>query len=326
MGSDWLDEFVSATADACTVPDLESVEPSAWSALVKFRRTDETFGNVDRYVNEHELDAALGEFLAERAQITTTAEVTQAAKSALAATILAAKDSLPDPSTRVALVKSLEPGVLPITHVQAHDGELVGLLLSEGLLADAPDTFSADLLSDWRNLESAMQASQSFAKFADATIMPPRHLAAMLTSRKLSAEIRDALTAKLVELLTGATATDGTAVASALARQGKQLDFARIDALRESGAASRTLIQLSATQSEGLSTTELRALLHSMGGEYQRLALGRSGVVRFDVDGDHRAVLARLTGITHTGAREGFTLRHRTKLEANLKHAPVIQL
>lgn len=326
LGSDWFDEFVSATADACTVPDLESVDPSAWSALVKFRRTDETFENVDRYVNEHELDAALGEFLAERAQITTTAEVTQAAKSALAATILAARDSLPDPSTRVALVKSLEPGVLPITHVEAHDGELVGLLLSEGLLADAPDTFSADLLSDWRNLESAMQASQSFAEFADATIMPPRHLAAMLTSSRLSAETRNALTAKLVELLTGATATDGTAVASALARQGKQLDFARIDALRESGAARRALIQLAATQSEGLSTTELRALLHAIGGEYRRVALGGSGVVRFDVDGDHRAVLARLAGITHTGAKEGFTLRHGTKLEANLKHAPAIQL
>ncbi|MEW2011124.1 hypothetical protein AB0300_16790 [Microbacterium sp. NPDC078814] len=326
LGSDWLDEFVSATADACTVPDLESVDPSAWSALVKFRRTDETFENVERYVNEHELDAALGEFLAERAQITTTAEVAQAARSALAATILAARDSLPDPSTRVALVKSLEPGVLPITHVQAQDGELVGLLLSEGLLADAPDTFSADLLSDWRNLESAIQASQSFADFADATIMPPRHLASMLTSSKLSADTRDALTAKLVELLTGATAADGTAVASALARQGKQLDFARIDALRQSGASRRALIQLAATQSEGLSTTELRALLHPMGGECRRLALGGSGVVRFDVDDDHRAVLARLAGITHTGAKEGFTLRHGTKLEANLKHAPAIQL
>ncbi|WP_459178093.1 YobI family P-loop NTPase [Microbacterium halophytorum] len=324
-GSDWFDEFVSATADACTVPDLESVDPSAWSALVKFRRTDETFENVDRYVNEHELDAALGEFLAERAQITTTAEITQAAKSALAATVLASRDSLPDPSTRVALVKSLEPGVLPVTHVGARDGELVGLLLREGLLADAPDTFSADLLSDWRNLESAIQASQSFAAFADATIMPPRHLAAMLTSSKLSVETRDALAVKLVELLTGATATDGTATANALARQGTQLDFPRIDALRESGADRRTIIQLAATQSEGLSTTELRALLHAMGGECRRLALGGSGVVRFDVDGDHRAVLARLAGITHTGAKEGFTLKHGTKLEANLKHAPAIQ-
>lgn len=324
-GSDWFDEFVSATADACAAPDLESVDPSAWSALVKFRRTDETFENVDRYVNEHDLDAVLGDYLAERTQITTNADVTRAAKSALAATILSARDSLPDPSTRVALVKSLEPGVLPITHVEALDGELVGLLLSEGLVADAPDTFSADLLSDWRNLESAIQASQNFAEFADATIMPPRHLAAMLTSSKLSAEIRDALTAKLVELLTGATASDGTAVASTLARQGKQLDFARIDALRESGAARRALVQLAATQSEGLSTDELRAFLNAMGGEYGRLALGGSGVVRFDVNGDHRAVLARLAGITHTGGKEGFTLRHGTKLEANLKRALAIQ-
>lgn len=324
-GNDWFDEFVLATADACTVPNLESVEPSAWTALVEFRRTDETFENVDRYVNEHGLDATLGEFLTERVQITTSAETTQAAKTALAATLLSAKDSLPDPSTRVALVKSLEPGVLPITHVGAHDGELVGLLLSEGLLADVPDTFSAELLSDWRNLESAMQASQSFAEFADVTTMPPRHLAAMLISNKVSAETRNALTAKLVELLTGATATDATAVANVLARQGKQLDFARIDALRHSGAARRALIQLAATQSEGLSTTELRTLLHAMGGDYRRLAVGGSGVVRFDVDGDHRAVLARLAGITHTGAKEGSTLRHGTKLEANLKHAPAIQ-
>lgn len=324
-GSDWLDEFVSATPDACTVPDLENVEPSVWSALVKFRRTDETFENIGRYVNEHGLDHALGEFLAERAQITTTAEVPEAAKSALAATILAARDSLPDPSKRVALVKSLGPGVLPITHVQARDGELVGLLLSEELLADVPDTFSSDLLSDWRDLESAIQASQSFAEFADETTMPPRHLSAMLTSSKLSAETRDALTAKLVELLTGATATDATAVANVLARQGKQLDFPRIDALRESGAAHRAVIRLAAVQSEGLSTTELRALLHAMGGECRRLALGGSGVVRFDVDDDHRAVVARLAGITHTGAKEGYTLRHGTKLEANLKRAPAIQ-
>lgn len=325
LESDRIEEFVKATPDACTVPDLENVEPSAWSALVKFRRTEETFENVGRYVNEHGLDAALGEFLAQRGQITATAEVPQADKSALAATILAARESLPNPSTRVALVKSLGPSVLPITHVQAHDGELVGLLLSEGLLADAPGTFSSDLLSDWRNLESAIAASDSFVRFADATTMPPHHLAAMLTSSKLSAEIRGALTAKLVELMAGATAIDATAVANALARQDKQLDFARIDALRDSGAAHSTLIQLASTQSEGLSTNELRAFLLAMGGEYGRLALGGSGVVRFEVDDDHRAVLARLAEITHTGAQEESTQKHGAKLKANLKKAPAIQ-
>ncbi|MFI8632311.1 hypothetical protein ACIGEP_06935 [Microbacterium sp. NPDC077663] len=320
-----LDEFISATDGTCMVPSLDDAAPSAWPAIVRNRRTGATFENIDRYVNEHELDVTLGEFLSERGSVTTAAATPQAAKSALAAKILAARDSLTDPATRVKLVASIDPGVLPITHLGPQDGALVGLLLSEGLLADEPATFSAELLSDWGDLESAIQASESFAGFADATTLPPRHLAAALASNNVAADVRDELAAKLTTLLVGATGADATAVANGLARQGKQLDLERIESLRASGATHRSLVHLASVQGDGLSTAELRTLLLAMGGEYQRLAAGGNGIVRFDVDDNHRAVLARLDGTTHTGAKEGVTLRHGRKLEANLKQAPAIQ-
>ena len=40
-----------------------------------------------------------------------------------------------------------------------------------------------------------------------------------------------------------------------------------------------------------------------------------------DFDDGHEALLRRLKGITHTGARKNFTKAHGLKLEANLKQA-----
>ena len=149
--------------------------------------------------------------------------------------------------------------------------------------------------------------------------MPARHLAMTLRSHAIDEATSAALIVKLPSLLLGATVTDATEIAHALAERFELLDLSRFEALREAGASVPSLVRLIASQGEGLSLTDLRAILLAMHGDYVRVSSGGNGTVRFDNDQNHRVILERLDGVTHTGARQKHTKIYGTKLEANLK-------
>lgn len=316
-----LDEFVENTADSCRISDLTTVVPAGWPALAKNDRMDATFENVQLYVGEHEIDSALGRFFSENPKIITPATTPAAERLTLAVDLLAARAAVPKPASRVALAKSVEPGLIPIGQIAPEDADLVGPLLKARLLADDPSTFGPGLLTRSEDLEAAIAASVGFGAFADATTMPPRHLASVLKNKNIQKSVKAALILKLVSLLAGATAVEATAIAEALADRTEILDLARIEALIGAGATNIALVRLIVVQGTNLSVAELRAALSTMGGDYKRLSNGGSGKVRFAIDQAHRDLLERLSGLTHTGAKEGFTIRHGTKLEASLKQA-----
>ena len=316
-----LDEFVASLPEGYSIADLTTVVTSGWRALALNDRFDATFDNVQRYMSAHGLDETLGQFLARHPNITTASTTTPAERLGLAVELLAARAVIPKPATRVVLAKSVEPGFIPIRHVAPEDAHLVGPLLKAGLLADEPATFDPALLTRTEDLESAIAASGGFGGFADATTMPPRHLANVMRNRTISKAVKAELIEKLVSVLAGATPLNATAIAEALAERREILDLPRILSLSTAGATDISLVGLIVAQAGNMSVADIRAVLSTMSGDYARLSDGGSGTVRFLMDQNHRELLERLSGLTHTGAKEGFTIRYGQKLEASLKQA-----
>ncbi len=294
--------------------------PEAWPALVSRNRTDPTFENVQRYLSSFGVDEALGGFLTEHAMMATPETTPQPERLTVAVTILAAREAIPAPATRVALASSIAPGVIPIGQIAPDDADLVGPLLAAKLLADEANTFDPDLVQRWDHLEPAIAASEHFGEFSDSTTMPVRYLARALTSQKVPADTKAMLVTKLASLLVEATPAYASAIADAVSQRHEDLDLLRIQALKAAGASDHSLVHLLIAQGENLSLTDLRTILLAMGGDYARLSKGGAGTVRFEVTQDHRALLQRLDGVTHTGAKDKFTMKYGTNLEAKLKH------
>ncbi|MCC2313478.1 YobI family P-loop NTPase [Cellulomonas xiejunii] len=319
-----LDELVGATSISCRVPDLQQTEPETWPAVVKHGRTDPNFSNVQRYIAEYDLDDHLGAFLAERQTITTADTIPQPDRLTLATAILAARDTISDPTVRIALTASITPGQIPISQVAPADANLVGPLLDASLLADEPATFDPALLDRWEHFEAAVAASDKFGEFADTTTMPTQYLAPALASGTILESTKATLVTNLASLVPPATTDEATAIADALANRLDRLDLVRLQALHEAGASNKSLVRAIVAQGEGLSIEDLRAILLPMGGHYTRVSTGhRGGTVRFTPDQYHRALLARLEGVTHGGADEVHTKSHGTNLEATLRQPRV---
>jgi len=312
--------LVQAADPTCRVVDLADVESDWWPVLVTSRRTDLTFSNVKSYIDEYGLDDELGASLAAQRSISLVPVDTPPSELlSVASAILAARKTIPDLTTRVALAVELKPGTLPISEIAVDDANLIGPLLAVDLLADAPATFDPDRLVHWEDFEAAVAASTKFGDFFDTSIMPARFLAGTLQSRKIREEVKSALIAKLDLLTAAASSSEATGVAAALAARGDPLDRPRIESVRKAGASELSLVSLIVAQGNHLSIPDLRAILSNMPGDYARLSRGGRGTIRLSVHSDHRALLERLAGLTHTGATEVRTKMYGSNLEANLK-------
>lgn len=318
-----LEQFIAATSNACRVPDLGQTEADTWPALVAQKRTDPTIGNVQRYLTEYGVDDDLGAFLTEHGAIEAPEGTPQPDRLTLATELIAARGTLADPAVRVTLAASVTPGLIPIGHVAPEVGNLIGPLLEAGLLADEPETFDPGRLGRWEHFEDAVAASGAFGTFADITTMPAQHLAPTLMSGAIPEDTRSALVTKVASLISGATPEQATAIADALANRRDLLDLPRLQALHEADASNPSLVRVIVAQGQALSIGDLRAILELMGDDYTRVSRGNWGsTVRFSVDDDHRALLSRLEGVTHTGAKEATTKAHGTRLKATLRRPP----
>jgi hypothetical protein len=317
---DLADRVVLRTPDTCRIDSLKSLDDSWWPSIVKYDRTDPTFGNVETYVGQYGVDEDLAAFLAahERVDMGSTA-VPRERRQSVSTQILAERDEIPDVAIRVALAKSIHPEPLPVGAIARADANLVGPLLSAGLLEDEEDTFDPGLLDSWEDFESAVAASKAFGEFADASIMPPRFLAGILQSGRVEEATKNWLITDLVDLVSGAVAKDASEIALALARRGDLLDLRRIQGLQSAGASTPSMVELLAAQGDHLPIADLRVILAALPGDYARLSRGGKGIVRFGISESHRLILSRLEDVTHTGAKVKSRIIHGTNLEAQLQ-------
>lgn len=314
-------EFIASTPNDYRVEDLSDVDARAWTHLVELRRTGASFANVQLYLAEEGLDQSLGALLAAEGGISAPEVGEIAQRAEMVEVLIAARDVIADPYARVALAASLQAGGMTIAQVEAEDASLVAPLLEAGLLPDVAATFTSGILVRWADLEAALATSGDVVGFVDAAVVPPAHLSSAITSRVLGETLRQAIITNLRNQLDGAAPADATATARAVVGAGAALDLDRMIALRDAGASTAAMVALLNDQAERLGVEGLRTVLRGMGRDYTRLASGGSGIIRFDVDASHTALLSRLEGVTHTGAATRWTLAHGTKLEAYLKRA-----
>lgn len=314
-----IDRFVGATSDKCRVADLLEAAHEAWPALMSRLRTDSTFDNVERYILQYGADEPLAQFFKNDRLIEPPQEtVTGDRRQAIAVKILEARQAIPEPVDRVALAASVKPGVLAVQEIAGIDGGVVAPMLTAELFADDASAFDPAILVEWKDFEAAVAASKKFAEFADSTILPVKRLAPTIRSSLVPPGTKSALIANLPNLVQGADRAEASAIAEVAADRRAIVTRQIIDALREAGASQGSLVHLMAASS-GLSNTDIVHVLLGMGGDYSRLAEGGSGVVHFEVDDDHRWLLDRLDGMTHTGAQEATAIGRGRHLRANLK-------
>lgn len=331
---DLVDRLVGLTPpeywiEALSDPD-EGTPETVWPVLVAHDRTGSTFENVRAYVKAYNIDERLGAFLVERREIVTPNNTEDKARVDLAVAILSARESIPDPGIRVELADTLEPGSIPIDRIEDQDGCLIGPLLTAKLLPDEPSTFEHRRLTHWDDFKAAVAASKQFTEFADASLLSAEFLAkALPASSGVARPVRMALAAKVAEIVSPppndvepcepVRAHDATEIAQFLRSGRYPADRVTITALCAAHADATVIVRLVAAHNE-LSTDDLKAILRSLGGDYERVANGGSGKPTFLYDPELASVLDRLTNDTHTGVKPTTTKRGSKMLSVNLKH------
>jgi hypothetical protein len=314
-----LTDFVAKSSAECRVSNLRDVAPKAWPALAVNNRTHASYKNVAAYLDQFEMDAPLGRLLNKQKKIVDAGAASAGDRIKLAATVLAAREVIPSANTRVQIVASIKPGTIAASEIVPESGSLVAKLLKRRLMEDDATAFSAELMVDWSTREHAIAASKNFASFVSVDVLPPSQVPDLIRSVKVPKHVRLSVVRNIATFAGGASPSQVRSIAAALVETGWRMPLASLEALRAAGASPAQVIALASTRGEQLSLTDLKTLLSSLGGEYQRVATGGRGRPAFTNDAAHEYVLGRLVGDTIKQVEVGnFKLRGR-RLVASLQ-------
>jgi hypothetical protein len=308
---------VTAASDNCRVPQLRQVPSVAWPALLDTVRAPCTFENAQAYLKEvGEVDEHLASWLETYGTVTWSEGDPLPDRRELAVQIVNARRTLPKAARRVEIAASLQPGELDGTVLTPESGDLVALLLREGLLADDESAFTDRLTPDWQTREAAIAASSNFPEFATPGVLPVAAFASFLRSGKIPSPVKVAVANNLPTFLEQASRSQAQAITDALNAGAWRIGGGRIRALSEAGVESATLVPLIEREGERLPIDELRGLLRTMGGRYAQIADHGTKRPTFPDDVGHRWILQQLrsAGIVSSfgrDARQGGDLRVR---------------
>lgn len=294
-----LKRIVASTPRTYTVESLAAVPTTTWPALARHRRFPPTYPNVRSYIDELSLDRALGQIFGSRRVILDGAEQEPAERSTLAIELINAATAIPSTALRVALAKSLKPGLLAPVDIEPEPGDLVARLLRNKLLPDTAATFEARLMTDWATLEATIAKSKAVASFISPDILTTERVAVAIRSAAIPSETKQAIVKALPNWLDAVKPSQAHAIALALQEHGWRLPPNLIAALKTAGASPDDLIPIIA-QSEGMvDIDDLRELLRSFDDDWERVANGGvRGRPTFAVTASNRQVLQRLVGTT----------------------------
>lgn len=153
--------------------DLTTVPSSTWEALAAADRFRATLRNVEAYrADVGIIDEPLGRLLQLAGEIdagdgpdSTDADGNELDKVAATYAVLNTS-AIAAPSDRVKLAVSIgAPKPLPVAKINAESGDLLALLLREGLVEDAADTFQHFHSSGWSAIRPGIEESFNFAEF-----------------------------------------------------------------------------------------------------------------------------------------------------------------
>lgn len=314
-----LTDIIDLTDESCRVTDLTDVSKRAWPFLVGSLRTEPSFANVARYVSELTLDASIAKLLIRHKAVTGAIDADEGSRASLAFEVLSANEHIPSTLTRVRIVGTMRIPILAPAQVPVRSGDLVARLLKARLLPDDEATFSERLMVDWQTLRATILVSKNFASFVSVNTLPVHNVHLLIRDQKIKLAVRQAVVNDLPDFLALASARQAIDITRALNDTGWRLSYQWLESLRAAGAVPTQLIALMAKRADDLSTTDIKRLLTSFGGDYARVAAGGRGQPKFPIGPSHEYILRRLVGSTitrveqrsfkHLGERLVVTLR-----------------
>lgn len=316
-----LAAIINAASPDCTIANLEDVPAQAWNKLVADKRIPNTYRNVTTYLSlAKTIDEPLAGLLRSTQSITHSANQPLEERQNLALQILAATDRLPDRRLRAQLAASLNLGsTLPAASLTGEPGELVGLLIEAGIIADDVTAFADQLMPDWETREFAISRSKTFAKFVAPDILPTAQLGGFFDSGQVPDDAKRAVLADLVPYIVDAETATLERAARAAIDLDQQFDAAQLETLRIGRVPVRTMASLIA-EATNLSTDEFRSALRSLGGEYGKIADPGRARPSLPNDEVHTRILDRLieAGIVAGHKKDGQALRVSMRRSASI--------
>lgn len=171
--ADQVSTLVDLTAPTSRLDDINTVPAATWPVLASADRFRASLRNFEAYraaigtIDEHlaHLLAQAGEIHASEAADITSADGDELDKVAAACALLNAP-VIARTTDRVAYAASIgAPTPLPIDKIEAAPGDLLALLLRNGLVADDADTFLHFHDAGWSAIGLAIKESAQFAEF-----------------------------------------------------------------------------------------------------------------------------------------------------------------
>ena len=300
-------DVLSRAHPDCIINHLSAVPDTTWEALARCDRFPANLDNIDGYIKHlGALDADLAAILTAAGTITVpdddedTASADDPADDAISDTkirvaeaILRAADVIPDPTTRVNLVTSLDlEKWFPVTSVRAEPGPLLGLLIGERVCADEPALFEHFGTSDWDTLRYAINRSTKFIDFVTPTLLDAEMTSRLLDSTDIRADVKQAVLERFNEFVPPDHRRAQTAAGRAALATNTRLGAGRITSIATGSGDTDLVVQLLHRFEGDLSTDQALDALSKLPAPYNELA--RSGAkLTFPKDPHHTAVLNR---------------------------------
>lgn len=271
--SEVLSRVIDRSARACVVDDLNGVSIAAWPALAEHGRFPLTFGNVNAYVAEYDLDKALARMLETEGKIQTADECGEPEKLGLGLTIIAGRAFIPSAEVRASLVESMSlRNSVDVVSVPPERGDLVGWLLAKRIVEDSAASFAALEADDIDGLAFAISKSVEFANFMTSSEVTPSNVGLLVDHILVPAQVKDAILTHFTDLTDGSPPAQLKALAQYAVSHGRSLTVKEVARLASEGIGAELVLVLLEGHLGSMGIAELAPVLISLGGEYEKLS------------------------------------------------------
>ncbi|WP_325093630.1 YobI family P-loop NTPase [Leucobacter sp. M11] len=299
---DLLPEVLAGANQHLEVGSLTRVPASTWSTLASNGRFPMTFDNLTAYSSTFgEIDTHLGALLEKTLQIITPDSADQSARVELAGTVLGSKETIPEPESRVSLVKSLNLDAwLPLTSVPSERGTLVGLLMEHEIIEDNADSYALLRTLGWESKEFAICKSPNFTSYATSDELPIEDIPRLLESKVIPQKNKLLVLERADEFI----ATDDRPALSALATYSlslpreKALSVELIARMAKSGVDGKLLSRILEPVLSQIDINDLSGILESMGSDYAAVSKRNGRRPRLPKTDANLALIRRLEALS----------------------------
>lgn len=269
---DQISELIKRASEACNIKNLEDVSESVWPLLAQHNRFPATFKNVSDYINAiGSIDTHLGIVLTTADKISEHKTNEESDKATLAKQVLTSRTALPSPTSRVALVVSLElENYLNAEELPVEKGELYALLIEHNVIEDNANSYTRLLETDWPTRERVVEISKKFSSYV-TPILLKIDLADFLSSQKVSLTVKQTVVQRADEFFEEANRTALHTLGKFVIQNKMHLSSKMISKLATSGVSTQDIVFLLAPHLHELPSEELFNILRQLGEPYSKL-------------------------------------------------------